>query len=492
MSNLAETGIAGLNDVLRGGWVRDRMYLVQGEPGVGKTTLAFQFLLDGVTRGESCLYVTLAETRDEVVGVASAHGWDLTGLHIFELSAIEQTLTKHDNTLFDPADIDLQEVTEALLAEVDRVKPSRVVFDSLSEVRLLAQDPLRYRRQILALKTYFSTRKATVLLLDDQGDAKGDEQVRSLVHGVLALEKLALEYGTERRRMHVAKLRGVPFRGGYHDYVINKGGIAVYPRLVAAEHRVERPKSVLASGVGGLDALAGGGVDYGTATLIVGPAGAGKSTLALHYALATARNGGKAVFYAFEESRSTLMARAEALGMKLRELVDAGRVIIQQVDPAEVSPGQFAHMVRAAIDDGVDVLIIDSLNGYISAMPEESFLTLHMHELLSYASQKGVATFLIMAQHGLMGSGMAAPVDVSYIADTVLLLRFFEVAGEIKKAVSVLKKRAGAHETAIRELRFGPGGAVVGDQLKSFHGVLTGVPRFVGPTNQMMTPPADE
>ena len=478
MEHLARTGIAGLDNVLRGGLPRRRMYLIQGEPGVGKTTLALQYLLEGVRQGERCLYVTLAETRDEITEVAGAHKWDLEGLDIFELSAIER-LGLNDNTLFDPADVDLQEVTDALLKEVARVNPNRVVFDSLAEVRLLAQDPLRYRRQILALKSFFVGKEATVLLIDDSNPTS-DEQVRSLVHGVIGLQRLAPEYGGERRRLHVAKLRGVPFRGGHHDYVIREGGLMVFPRLVAAEHRGGKLQRVLSSGIAGLDSLVGGGIDYGTASLIVGAAGSGKSTISLHYALASARNGGRSVMYCFEESVETLVTRARHLGMGIDKAMASGRLLLEQVDPAEVSPGEFACRVRASIDGGTDAVVIDSLNGYLSAMPQESFLTLHIHELLTYASLKGVATFLVMAQHGLMGAGMAAPVDISYIADTVVLLRYFEAAGSIRKAISVVKKRTGRHEDAIRELGFGDGGALVGNQLKNFQGVLTGVPSFMG------------
>ncbi len=488
MQDLARTGVPGLDDIVRGGLPRNRMYLVQGEPGVGKTSLAFQFLLEGVARGERCLYVTLAETREEVEEVANAHGWKLDGLDIFEMSAIEQRLALNDNTLFDPADVDLQEVTDALLHEVARVQPARVVFDSLAEIRLLAQDALRYRRQIMALKTFFAGKRSTVFLLDDQVHRPEDEQVRSLVHGVIGLERWNPEYGGERRRLHVGKLRGVPFRGGYHDYVIRKGGLAVFPRLVAAEHRTAVPKKVLSSGIDGLDHLLGGGVNYGTATLLVGPAGSGKSTVCMQYALSTAKAGGRAAIYCFEESMGTMLGRARQLGLPLDDAIHSGRIQVNQVDPAEVSPGEFAARVRQAIDNGADVVVIDSLNGYIAAMPQESFLTLHIHELLSYASLKGVATFLIMTQHGLMGQAMMAPLDVSYIADTVLLLRFFESEGSICKAISVVKKRAGAHETSIRELAFGPGGASVGKQLKDFQGVLTGVPTFVGPRSDLLRP----
>ena len=480
-TNWAATGISGLDDVLRGGFPRDRIYLVQGDPGVGKTTLALQFLLEGVAQGEAGLYITLSETEEEIRQVAQAHGWSLDGLSLFELSAIEQSAhTAAENTLFDPSEIELREAMEPLLARVDAVKPARVVFDSLSEIRLLAQSQLRYRRQILSLKQYFAGKHSTVLLLDDRTSAPGDMHLQSLAHGVLSLEQLAPEYGDDRRRLRVLKMRGLKFRGGYHDFNIRTGGLVVFPRLVASEHHTEFKRTPLPSGVAELDKLLGDGVDRGTSVLVIGPAGSGKSILATQFAVAAAARGECAAFFAFEENLGTLVARSDALGMNLSEHVKQRSVMLQQIDPAEMGPGEFAFTAKEAVErHGAKVVVIDSLNGFLNAMPEEQFLTAQMHELLSYFGQQGVTTILVMAQAGMFGH-MSTPVDVSYLADTVLLLRHFEAAGHIRKALSVVKKRSGMHESTIRELTLDAGGIHVGRPLEEFTGVLTGVPMFVG------------
>lgn len=474
---VAPTGIPGLDDVLSGGFPKNRIYLIMGDPGVGKTTIGLHFLLEGVRRGEKVLYIGLSETRDEIEDVASSHGWSLDGVDIFEYSAATRLDDVDDTTLFHPSEIELGEATRTMIREVERVQPTRVVIDSLAEVRLLAQSPLRYRRQILALKDYFAGKHSTVLLLDDKDAASGDMQLLTLAHGVVILEQLAPTYGPERRRIRVSKLRGVKYRGGYHDCAIRTGGMDVFPRLVAAEHRAAKLAGCLPSGLAEIDALLGGGIDRGTSTLLVGPAGSGKSALATQYVIAAAERGENVVMFLFDESRGTMLTRSEAISMPVQKHVDAGRVVLQQIDPAEVPPGEFVHLVRQQVEQrNITVMVIDSLNGYMSAMPEERFLTLHMHELLTYLGQQGVATLLVVAQHGLVGSSMVAPVDVSYLADSVILTRYFELAGEVRTAVSVIKKRSGAHEKAIRPLSVTAHGLEVGPPLTEFRGVLSGTP----------------
>jgi circadian clock protein KaiC len=475
------TGIPGLDLILEGGFPTERVYLIEGEPGTGKTTLAIQFLLEGVRNGETPLYITLSETREELEAVAVSHRWSLAGLSIYEVVPPMDGLTPDTQyTIFHPAEIELGETTNAIVKEFERVKPTRVVIDSLSEMRLLARDPLRFRRQVLALKQYLAGRKATVLLLDDK-IAGSDLQIHSIVHGVVSLEHLAVEYGAERRRVRVTKLRGSGFRGGYHDFNIVPGGLSVFPRLVAAEHRVDYSKQIISSGIKALDRLLGGGLDRGTSTLVLGPAGSGKSTLASQFAAAAAARGERTAAFIFDELRQTFISRAEGVGTPMQKYVDKSMITIQQVDPAELSPGEFAHIVRQSVDrGGARIVLIDSLNGYLNAMPEERFLSVQMHELLTYLNQQGVVTILVMAQHGFLGSAMATPVDVSYLADTVMLLRYYEAEGAIHRALSVVKKRTGQHELMIRELKVQSTGIYVGEPLTAFRGVLTGVPFYDG------------
>lgn len=476
------TGSAGLDQVLNGGLPANRLYLVEGDPGAGKTTLALQFLIEGAARGEAVLYVTLSETKEELTAVAASHGWSLEGINIHELVTPEDALRAEEQyTIFHPSEVELGDTTKTIIEEVERIVPRRVVFDSLSEMRLLARDPLRYRRQILALKQYFSGRQCTVILLDDRTSTEADLQVQSIAHGVIALEHIALDYGAERRRLRVTKLRGSRFRGGFHDFTIKTGGVEVYPRLVAADHRQEFSVEAVSSDVAELDTLLGGGLDRGTSTLVMGPAGSGKSSLAAQFVAAAAGRGERAATFIFDEGLTTYLKRADGLCCDLRAQIEAGRVTVQQVDPAELSPGEFASRVRDAVErDGAGLVVIDSLNGYLQAMPDERFLTAQMHELLTYLNQRGVVTILVMAQHGFMGTSMNSPVDVSYLADTVVLLRYFEAVGAIRRAVSVIKKRTGAHEDTIRELRLSSNGITVGEPLSDFHGVLTGIPSYSG------------
>ncbi len=475
------TGIPGLDDILKGGLPPRRLYLLQGEPGAGKTTLALQFLLAGARAGEKALYISLSETRDEVEEVAASHGWALEGIEIVELSAIEQQLTAQaQNTLFHAAEIELTETTRLLLDAVERVKPTRVAFDSLSELRLLSGTALRYRRQILSFKQYLSGHNCTTLLLDDLSVDGMDSHVLSLAHGVIILEQLAPEYGAERRRLSVRKVRGTTYRGGYHDYVIETGGIAVFPRLVAAEHHRNFPNEDVPSGIEGIDVLLGGGLGRGTSTLFTGPPGSGKSSLALTFAVAAAGRGEKVAIYTFDESLPILFARAKGLGLELDRLVDKGTVAVQQVDPAELSPGELSFRIRTAVEaDGVKFVLIDSLNGYLHSMAEERNLNLQLHELLTYLNQLGIVTMLVITPHGLLGN-MQTPIDVTYLADTVVALRFFEANGEVRKALSVIKKRTGEHENTIREMTVGSSGITVGPALRHLRGVLGGTPVTAG------------
>jgi circadian clock protein KaiC len=475
------TGIPGLDDILVGGLPAGRLYLVEGSPGVGKTTLALQFLLDGVQKGERCLYVTLSETRDELDMVAESHGWSLDGITVVELSQVEDVLAgKAQNTLFQPAEVELTNLSKLIVNEFDRIAPQRMVLDSLSEMRMMAQTPLRYRRQILAFQHHFSRRDCTVVLLDDRSSQAGDTQVDSIVHGIVSMEIMPLKFGISRRYLSVTKLRGSKFREGNHDYVIKSGGLTVFPRLVAGEHDVAPSSELFRSGNDQLDALVGGGLHAGTGTLFMGPAGSGKSTIAAMYAACAAANGHGVRYFAFDESAFIMINRARLIGLDFDAPMKSGLLRVQQVDPAEIAPGELANQITHAVDkQGVRMVVLDSLNGYVNAMPQEDFLHLHLHELLSYLNQKGTVTIMILAQHGLVGA-MGSPVDVSYLADTVLLMRFFEAHGAMKKAVSVIKKRSGAHEDTIRELAMSAKGIVVGAPLVHFQGVMTGVPRLLG------------
>jgi circadian clock protein KaiC len=478
----AASGIVGLDDILGGGFPRKRMYLIEGDPGAGKTTLALQFLIEGARAGEPTVYVVLSETEEELRAVAGSHGWSLEGITVCDLQASEESLRAESQyTLFHPAEVELSDTTKIVIDAVNRVNPRRVVFDSLSEMRLLARDPLRYRRQILALKAYFTARDCTVLLLDYQSGEGGDRQLESLCHGVIGLHSSTPEYGGQRRRMRIQKLRGVSFREGHHDYAIETGGLRVHPRLVAAEHHRAFTIEPVKSGVAELDQLLGGGLHRGTSTLFLGPAGVGKSTLAAQYVMAALKSGERASSYIFDEVPNTFIVRSEGLGMGFREYRESGALRLKQVDPAELSPGQFASSVRQDVEvHKSTVIVIDSLNGYRAAMPDEAHLSSHLHELLAYLNQQGVLTLLVISQYGILGEGVSSPVELSYLADTVVLLRYFEALGDIRKAISVVKKRTGAHERSVRELAMGPEGIRVGKQLQEFQGVITGQLVYTG------------
>lgn len=471
------TGIAGLDNILKGGLPPGHLYLIEGDPGTGKTTLALQFLLAGAAQGQPGLYVTLSESERELESVAASHGWSLDKVHIFELLPDEENLRpERQYTVFHPSEVELGDTTKAIVSKVEETKPKRIVIDSLSELRMLAQDPLRYRRQILAFKQYFSGKQCTVLLLDDRTNTDTDLQLQSIAHGVLALENLPREYGAKRRRLEILKLRGSSFREGFHDYGIKKGGLSVYPRLIAAEHKIKLANEQISSGIKELDSLVGGGIGRGTSTLVMGPAGAGKSTIAARYAFAAMERGEPAAVYLFDEGIQSYLWRLKSLGFDASPFLENGRFLLYQVDVAELSPGEFVDRVRNAVEsDGAKVVILDSLNGFMNAMPGEKFLPMQLHELTTFLNQKGIASFMVLAQHGLIGREMQTPVDVSYLADSVLLLRFFEANGEVRQAISMIKKRSGSHERSIRELRLDRG-IIVGDPLFDFKGILTGVP----------------
>lgn len=486
----AKTGIQGLDDVLGGGFPAERFFLIEGSPGTGKTTLALQFLLEGAKNGEAGLYVTLSESKLELAGVARSHGWNLDDISIFELIAAEEhALPEGQYTFLHPSEVELGQTTKSLIEAVEKIKPARVIFDSLSELRLLARDALRYRRQVLGLKQFFAGRACTVLVLDDLTSNDADLQPQSIAHGVVTLATLVPEYGSDRRRLRVSKLRGVRFRGGYHDFVIQTGGVRVYPRLVASEHLPVFAKGVVSTANERLDKLLGGGLDRGSSALIMGPAGAGKSTLASTFAVEAARRGERAAIFIFDENIQTYLQRSERLGLGITKFVDNGLILIKQIDPTELAPGEFTHYVRSAAEDSkAKVIIIDSLNGFLHAMPEERFLILHMHEILTFLSQLGVISILLLAQHGVIGSRMdSGNIDLSYMADTVILLRYFEAEGRVRKAISILKKRTGTHEETIREFAMTESeGITIGEPLTRFHGVLTGVPVFMGEKTDLM------
>lgn len=489
-SKTISIGIADLDNILGGGLTARRSYLLEGTPGSGKTTIALQFLLEGARCGERGLYITLSETAAELREVAASHNWDLTDIELFELVSSDGLDPESEQSILEPSEVELGETIQGVMECVDRLKPSRVVFDSLSEMRLLAQNSLRYRRQILALKQYFSQRRCTVLMLDDRSSDPGDLQLHSIAHGVITLEQAAQEYGTERRRLRVVKMRGVKYRGGYHDFTIETGGVSVFPRLIAAEHHSEFTEELVSTGLEHFDEMLGGGLSVGTNVLFNGPSGVGKTSTALRCTLSALERNQKASYFLFDEGKATLLSRAKSMDMDLGQHVESGALNVVQIDPAELSPGEFASWVRSAVEEqGVKFLVIDSLNAFLQAMPGEKYLILQMHEMLSYLNQQGVITILILGQHGIIGD-VRSDVDLSYLSDTIVLFRYFEARGEMLKAVSVAKSRTTAHQASIREFRLGTGGLRIGEPLRDFEGVLSGLPAYRGTTPLMAADPA--
>ncbi len=485
----ALSGIAGLDEILRGGFPRNRLFVIEGNPGAGKTTLALQFLLEGMRQGETVLYVTLSETAEELHQVAESHGWSLDGIHLLELDAMDGRLQgEAEYTIYHPADVELGETIRRIREEVERIKPTRVALDSVSELKVLSQTTARYRREILGFKQFFVGKGCTVLVLDDRTSNEYEQQLQSIAHGVIRMERTTRDYGATRRQLQIVKLRAVAFRDGMHDFVIRSGGIDLFPRLNVPENPAgDTADAPVLSGVEQLDSLLGSGLDRGSSTLVLGPAGCGKTTLSSQFLLAALERGEAVACFLFEESRSTFLQRAGGLGMKFEPYLASGQFRLIQIDPAEVSPGEFANQICQEVEErNARLVLIDSVNGYLNAMPNERFLMIQLHELLAYLGQKGVVTILVMAQHGMLGAAMQSPIDVSFLADTVILLRYFEAMGEIRQALSVVKKRRSAHERTIREMRLGSGGVLVGAPLREFEGVLTGVPRYNGPARPLL------
>ncbi len=482
LNDYLTTGVPGLDDILQGGLLKAGFYLLQGNPGSGKTTLALQYLFHRADQGEVGLYISLTESKRDLERTCFSHGWNLSKIYLADLTQSEVNLKPENQySVFHASEVELTQVTEAIFREVERVQPNQVVFDGLSEMRLLSERPLRYRHQMLALKDYFAERGITVLLLDDRTSPLGEIQPESLVGGNIVMDRTTPGYGATRRRIQVTKVRGAQFREGYHDYDIETGSVRIYPRLVASEHSRPHQRRTLSSGVVNLDRMLHGGLETGTATLLIGPAGVGKSTVTMQYVAHFLKGSGHAAAYLFDETLETFFERTDKVCLEgIRRYAQSGQLHVQPVNPAELSPGAFAEEVRRAVEEGgAEIVVIDSLNGYLTAMTDERYLTTHLHELFSYLNQRGVLTMVVVAQHGLFGTKMTE-LDVSYLADTVLLMRYFELKGRIHQAISVFKKRTGPHERTLREIQITETGVQVGEVLTGFRGLMTGVPEYGG------------
>jgi circadian clock protein KaiC len=478
-----KTGIPGLDDILHGGLPAGHVYLIEGNPGSGKTTFGMQFLLAGIAAGERALYVTLAESHTELEKTAASHNFDISGIEVFEVNPPELgSKSLEQYTVFHPSEVELADVMNSILERVRKAKASRIVIDSMSELRMLARDPLRYRRQIMTLKQFFMGQNTTVLLLDDRSGESTDTQLQSIAHGVLRMETLQREFGVIRRQLEIRKLRASAYREGFHDYVIRAGGLEFFPRLVVGEHSQKNVDGgLLPSGIPELDRLFGGGVARASSTLLLGPAGIGKSTVVAVYMASAAARGERSVIFAFDELTQSIMVRCRGLGIPLEEHIKKGLVRVELMDPAAISPGEFVARIRREVEENNCRLIaIDSLNGLFHAMREEHAVAVQLHDLIAYLNQSGVASFMVLAQYGVIGSHMTVPVDISYLADNVLLFRYFEAQGAVKQAISVVKRRSGPHERTIRELLIGDNKIQVGMALSDFEGVLTGTPRYLG------------
>ncbi|PWC90822.1 circadian clock protein KaiC [Azospirillum sp. TSH100] len=480
-----QTGIPEFDLILRGGLPRGRIHLLEGAPGTGKTTIALQLLIQARSDGRKGLYITLSENAAELETTAASHGWSLDGFPVFDIVPIEAQLDRQQSVLY-PSEVELGETIRLIIDRIERENPEILVIDTVSELRLLAQDQLSYRRQILALKQFLQGRRCTTLILDDLTHQDGTTDLHSLAHSVIVLEQIERTYGAARRRLRIAKMRGADYQSGWHDFAITRSNVLVFPSLIAEEHRSDFEPATMESGLPALDELMGGGLTHGTTTMLVGPSGVGKSSIALQYVTAAFKRGEHAAYFSFDENFKTLELRSIALGIDIKDAVEQNRVGWQRANPSRLSPGQFVWQVRREVEDrGARIVVIDSLNSYLSTMPEEKALTLQMHELLTYLNNKGVVTILVLAQQGIIGD-VQNPVDLSFMSDTVVLLRFFEAGGEVRKAISVVKKRTGIHELSIREFRLFPDGMQVGPRLMDFRGVLTGVPDYRGPAEPLL------
>jgi circadian clock protein KaiC len=490
------SGIEELDYILGGGFPANRLFLIEGAPGSGKTTLALQFLLAGAKNSETGLYVTFSESDDEIRSVADSHGWNMEGIHLQELSTLGDRLRSEEQyTVFQPADVELSETTQRVIDEVRRLSPKRVVIDSLSEIRLVARDPLRYRRQILALKDILSQCDCTVLFLEDHTLGNPDLLLQSVAHGVVLLDKAQSEYGGIRRKLQITKMRGGPSLEGMHDFAIRPGGLQVFRRLVAGDSvsSGKQAKHHLDGGDGGLktknaelDLLVGGSMRWGTGVVLAGPAGTGKSTLGIQIISAAAQEGYKTCAFLFDEARATYTERAANVSLDLSGHIESGQVQVHQVDPNELSPGEFAYRVRKQVEEqGVRVVVIDSLNGYLTAMTSERFLLAQLHELLAFLNAHSVLTIMTTAQHGMLNNEDATSFELTYLADVVVYLRYFEAGGRVRKAISVIKNRLSAHETSIREFKITGKGLEIGAPLRNFEGTLSGTPKYLGDSSAL-------